>query len=319
MPIHSCNGPPRGVDALWTYVPDERINFRKFRGIRSLHLECYQFSGPQPLRCRTSQCTIDWEDRAPRNATDSDLGCGQCSGRMALLGPDSSSREEAIALLAARGPYTMPPLKELFPNLEMLTISNISIKGIPVFLGELTSLPTKLKVLSIGNTHIQNIGEMIQSCDNLIRLHLSGNVNPINMISLPPRIQRIHMYSERLVHQLPVSTTLNELICRDSSLPEGIANLNPKITVNLMISGCVNHPYDDEIIEDATTVARYHARYRHINRTNADRICLQLGSIPKRIRMTHEDDRFNPIIVGLTLASNIPRRMAEFVAIPSIP
>jgi hypothetical protein len=127
------------------------------------------------------------------------------------------------------------------------------------------------------------------------------------------------MYSERLVHPLPVSNTLNELICRDSSLPEGIANVNPKILVNLLISGCTDHSYENEILGDATTVARYYARYSHINRTNAERMCLQFGSIPKRIRLTHEDDKFNPIIVGLTLASNTARRMAEFVAMPSIP
>jgi Leucine-rich repeat (LRR) protein len=230
-----------------------------------------------------------------------------------------TARGEEEAAAAAIGPYTLPSLNALFPNLEMLTIRNHAIKEIPVFLGELTDLPSKLTQLSIVNTHIKNIGEIIQSCSNLRRLHLFGNMNPINMIRLPPILVQMHMHSERMVHPLPVSTTLNELICQDSSLPEGIANVNPKILVNLLISGCTGHPYENEILGDATTVARYHARYRHINRINAERMCLQFGSIPKRIRLTHEDDQFNPIIVGLCLASNTARRMAEFVAMPSIP
>lgn len=312
MPIHCCTVIPRGVDALWTYIPGELINFRRYRNIRSLQIECYQFSGPQPPRILSDLCTINWEDTIPSDTNVSSL-CSQCSGRMDKL--SKTEREEAIALLATQGPYTLPSLQNLFPNLEILTITNDYIKEIPVFIGELTDLPNKLITLSISKTHIQNIGEMIQSCVNLRLIKLVGNVYPINMIRGPPKLYRFHIYAERFVHQLPVSEILRQLICKNTSLPEGIANVDPNITTNILMSGCIDHPYDNAIIEDLDLQT---PRYNHINRINADRICLQFGSIPRRIRLTHEDDRFNPIIMGLCLASNTPRRMAEFVAISSI-
>jgi len=45
---------------------------------------------------------------------------------------------------------------------------------------------------------------------------------------------------------------------------------------------------------------------------------LELGSIPRRIRISTEEDLYNPIIIAMKLASNYPRRMAEFVAVTEI-
>jgi len=45
---------------------------------------------------------------------------------------------------------------------------------------------------------------------------------------------------------------------------------------------------------------------------------LELGSIPRRIRISTEEDLYNPIIIAMKLASNYPRRMAEFVAITEV-
>jgi hypothetical protein len=80
----------------------------------------------------------------------------------------------------------------------------------------------------------------------------------------------------------------------------------------LIVAGCRSH-YNEVIL--ANNKIKFLNKIQHIIRTNSEQIYLHFGSIPKRILFHNtEEEKENPIILALHLASNYPRRMAEFMA-----
>ena len=69
--------------------------------------------------------------------------------------------------------------------------------------------------------------------------------------------------------------------------------------------------YDEEMINRRWHVIKLEY-IKHVNDAAMYQVYLAFGSIPRRIKNAYEH-RDNPIVSALNLASNVPRRMAEFV------
>ena len=322
MPIHTCSVIiPFGVDAQWTYVPNEEIDFKKYWYIRTLSIECYDPSSTTTTTTDGSNnhqtpddCDIQFDQSYTRcsgyccsnNVFDDDVN--------ADYNNDNDNHEEdqprrhQQPVVEPVEPYTMPSLKYLFPKLEKLIIKNRQGTNQTTFLGSLTNIPSTVVYLEIENTFIKNIGEIIMNSPNLLVLDLTNNKFPIDFTHLPPKLSRFCAFKETIPNMIHAHKYLSSVYIILSKFP-GITNLHPNEVHSIMIR-CGEHPYDETILKGS----RCQPIIQHIQLVNAQEVYKHYGSIPLRIRIPNtEDDIQNPIIVALHLASNYPRRMAEFM------
>lgn len=292
MPIHTCSRSPFGVDALWTYVPGEEVDFKKYWYIRHLRIECYK-SKPDDL-------TVD----------DCDIGHNQdytrCSGCCSL--DDTTDVAEPTQ---PTQPYTLPSLKYLFPRLESLIIKNVmacTAESHEVFIGLLTNIPTSVISLEIEYSLIQNIGEIVMDSPNLLYLQLRSNRFPNHITRLPPNLLRFSTFRETFTNTIQANTLLEYVFIIHSNIPS-ITNLHTNHVKDIMIRAGT-HPYDHLILNSTYNPITI---LKHIALVNAQLVYLHYGSLPTH---THHNNNNNPIIVALHLASNYPRRFAEFMAYP---
>jgi len=217
-------------------------------------------------------------------------------------------------------PYTIPSLAGLFPNLTQIFIKHWDLSE-PCFIGCLTDIPESVIQVTLDNTYITDLTPILSIGTNIRSLIVKYNVLPIAM-------------SHPLPEKLQVFTLIRTFVTSDLILPKNIEHI-------MVDSSNIQRILGLECIEDLEMVtlylcesitpysltqytkyvmgmdnSNYITKIHHILRVNAQQIYSDLGSLPKRIIVpenAHMDD-MNPIILAMNLASNYPRRMAEFVA-----
>jgi len=312
MPIHSCNA-DHNYDAIWTYMPNEIVNFSKFTMIQSLIIECYGPDQDDPPTKRSPWCLLG--TNLPEHLI-------RCSGHLDLFACLSSSNLQQDDDTT---PFTLPSL-QMFPLLRKLLIkntysTNIETPSPPVFLKALTDLPSGLHQLEIHNTMIEDIGFIIGNfCPNVMILRLNNNRFPIQLTSMPDYLETFHCVNETITSDIylsEVTSAINIIHSNISyvyvhpSLIQPPNDLDDFIKLErIIMAGCTS-PYDEKIL--ANNKIDFVTKAKHMMEINNHRYYLEFGSIPKRIRIKVEGDCENPIIIALHLASNYPRRIAEFM------
>jgi len=349
MPIHTCSGIPLGIDALWTYIPNEEIDFTRYWYIRHLRIECYdpadgpQMNSPAFNHHTVYNCDIEYDQTYTKcqgrcfyqQPPQSSVIC--CSSTSSSSVSTSTTVEETTNTTSlpaqqpyqqregypaypppptptvTHQPYTIPSLKYLFPRLKTLIIKNIpsGVNCGPTFIGSLTSIPSTVVSLEIEHTLINNIGEIVMDSPNLVFLQIRNNQLPIkNLTQLPPNLTRFSTFRETLTTPIKANTHLEFVYMVQSKFP-GITDLNPEFVKDIMIRWG-KHPYDRRLLDQSDP----RDIIKHINLVHAHQVYIHYASIPLRIRRPNAEDEYeeNPIIVALHLASNYPRRMAEFMS-----
>jgi hypothetical protein len=304
MPIHTCSEVPFGVDALWIYVPNEEIDFGKYWYIKHLRIECYRDDGLRP-GVSNDTCDIEYDQTYTKCSGTKCSGSGVCT-----YCSDAQDSEEEDPN-PTEVPYVLPSLKQIFPRLEALIIKNMydDHGNYPVYIKALTDIPSTVISLDIEYTLIENIGDIVMNSPNILFLQLRKNKFPNTLMHLPPNLIRLSTFCENFTNTIQVNKKLQYVHMISSHFP-GIENLNPYSMKDIIIRGG-EHPYNEQI---------FHSSYycieiiKHINLVNAHKVYIHYCSIPTRIRVSSEEELDNPIIVALHLASNYPRRMAEFMS-----
>ena len=303
MPILTCPNTIGKCTALWNYIPNEDIDFYKYKFVKTLRIECF---APIFQEYPTQHVYYGLNHTPPRIINP------YCE--VSRYYYDWSAFMKYYIPITPVEPYILPSLKTYFPNLEILIIKNTMIENrkvnTPVYIGALTDLPDTVVVLDIENTFIQNIGYIVSISPNLEILKLQQNQYKITIPKLPQSIKKIYITLETLTEPIVVQSTLKYLYLIQSNISK-IENLKLVDHCNILMYGCES-PYDNSILNERNST--YKDRIKHINYVNDQQVYLHFGSIPARIRLTHEDDRDKHIIIALTLASNTARRMAEFIA-----
>jgi len=309
MPIHSCNATSslhNLYDAVWTFVPHEQIDFRKYMTISSLVIECYSPDVEDPPTRRTPWCMLG--RGLPENVL-------RCSGHIDLFACLHSAQD-----MDNDEPFTLPSLKHRFPLLQQLIIRNTYPDDgctHPVYIKSLTDLPLTLQILDIRNSLIENIGQIVSELSpNLTALHLHNNHFPIHITALSPYLQSIYCHGETLTNDLHlpqhtsvisfIHSTFKYIYPHPSLLQHNLFRLD-----RLIVAGC-HSPYDETILSIPNT--QFSLKILHIFNTNSHKYYIHFANIPTKIRISSNDDLQNPIVIALNLASNYPRRMAEFFA-----
>jgi hypothetical protein len=307
MPIHSCNATPNIYDAIWTFVPNEIIDFTKFTMITSLIIECYSPEIDDPPIGRTQWCMLG------RGLPEKSL---RCSGHIDLFACLHSSH----LCKDSNEPFTLPSIKYKFPFLQQLFIQNI-YTGIhskhPVYLKTLTDLPDNLQILNIHNSLIDNIGHIVTHlCPNLTTLRLNSNHFPIHLTYLPTFLQSLYCIREHFTQDLHLSEHTSVVSFVHSTFQyiyphQSLLIPNPFRIGRFIVASC-HSPYDETILSIPKTP--FSLKILHIFNTNSHKYYLHFANIPTKLRISSTNDLHNPIIIALHLASNYPRRMAEFFA-----
>lgn len=303
MPIHTCSSVIGVYDAVWTYIPNEEIDFSKFTFVRTLLIECYGPDDPSPPTSRSPWCYLT--SRYPLQG---------CSGYMNVF---TCNRPQANS-----DKYILPSLRR-FPFIKKIIIQNTyGDIDCPVHLDGLTDLPTELRVLEIINTKISDIGSLIATCPTLTTLRLHRNMYPITLSPFPPNLTKLDMDRETLTTEIHLPPSIRLVSFVKTVIPR--LHLQHSMTVpvigrhdRFIISQCKS-PYDERVMADKTIPFYY--KIREVFRTNSLDMYRHFASIPSTIRRTNniELNNNNVFVKVFTLASNYPRRMAEFVDNPVI-
>jgi len=277
------------VSAEWIYLPDEDIDFSKFMDIKFLYI-----SASAPIVTKTK--TLDAYDPEPEVK-----------------------------------PYTLPSLLVLFPELVYLRIfkqgmvkkHDVGHRELtpycelpPCFIGGITDIPVSVKYLIIEDSYIEDFTSSFRYGMNLLYFILKGNVTPVSWsFPLPNTLERFDIDDSTVTGEITFPDSIRTIMCLKSNLPiiHGLNNARP--CLELVMDGCTT-PYDNNVLKGTKIPTK--EKVKHITKVNAQHQYLELGSIPRRIRISTEEDLYNPIIIAMKLASNYPRRMAEFVAITEV-
>jgi len=219
--------------------------------------------------------------------------------------------------------YTLPSLSLLFPNLRYLRIG----VGSPdpgnyigyldkCFIGGITDIPETVCDIMIRNSYITDLSSVLLSGKSLKTISLINNKIPILFsVPIPYGVSRIFIESTTVGDPIIFPPTIISITCFRCSIPrlDGLDCADPNLY--LSIQQCIT-PYDENILFMYGLDNKKNVEY--ITKVNAQQVYLDFGSIPSRIRISSDKELNNPIIMALHLASNYPRRMAEFIAITKV-
>jgi hypothetical protein len=202
----------------------------------------------------------------------------------------------------------VPSLKvfENLDNLKTLKIGNLDICGM--------TIPKSVGKLTFENTNLDHINKVNVDWNNIWGLHVSYNLAfTYNCLVVPEGVTHFKMsWSRCSILRLP--STIEEVIIDEvsvfqitGSLPKilSLKNTRTKYRIPSTINICVikqNMNKNEDVLK----------HIRDTNKITSYQVYTDLGSIRSRIRNPYEH-RDEPIVAALFLASNIPRRMAEFV------
>lgn len=209
-------------------------------------------------------------------------------------------------------PYILPSIAHLFPVLRLLRIGELSMSSSDGFIGGLTDIPSTVINVGIANTHITDLSTILRDGTSILYLSIKNNLTPISFSRpLPPVLIELFM-ENTFVSDSPIvfPSTIRQVAFKHCRLPRiyGLDRADPNFY--MVMSGCITQ-YQAMIGSTQEIV-------EHITQVNAQRVYLELGSIPKRIKIS-EDKFEDPIVVVMkALQSNYPRRMAEFMAVTDV-
>jgi hypothetical protein len=108
MPISTCLNPEpsRKCAAIWTFIPDEEINFNKFYFVKILRIECFN----------PAEEIEDPSYHPPRKIHP--------KNKMSRYYYHWSNTQQSLT----QGPYILPSLKNIFPKLNIVGLHFIHIK-----------------------------------------------------------------------------------------------------------------------------------------------------------------------------------------------
>lgn len=224
----------------------------------------------------------------------------------------TASRPVSINTLALEPepePYCVPSLSRLFPSLITLRIGGENAASDNAFIGGITDIPETVTDLILNKSYITDFATILMSGINLLSITILNNKTPLSFsVSLPSGVSVFYIYNTVVKDAIIFPRTIACVYGKYCTLPRIYGfDQNTRSTVYISIVNCIS-PYDQsQLISNniPRTVA-------HITQVNAQQVYLELGSIPKRIRVS-EANIENPIVVAMNLSSNYPRRMAEFM------
>ena len=218
------------------------------------------------------------------------------------------------------------------PNLDAFNTGNlIHLELIGMDLSRMPRIPSSVVKLVLTNTTVTNLSEVnvnwsaIRDLELNYNTYLNGqsiniqdglywltiNLQKLDIIRFPSSVKNFKTFIttfRKLTGYLPQ----NIFVCISSESPyvselRSISQKHGKIQVPIRYY-TANYPtvfMPERHREQMKCI-------KHINDEHQYKIYLEFGSIPYRIKNAYEH-RETPIIVAFHLASNIPRRMAEFV------
>ena len=221
-------------------------------------------------------------------------------------------------------PYPQIPAMTSFNagHLFRLEISYMDVTDMP-------RIPNSVSELSLIGTTVTNLNQINVDWTQITRLVLCGNPGlDGTSLNVPEGIEELVITEQqfRVVRNpstlLEIRATSIYLEQLTGYLPKYLFKFDLSSTIPLYRTALKQFDYkcDDELENSWGSFDRikhkWHLRkMEYIQSVNNDRytqVYSEFGSIPGRIRNAY-DHRHNPIVAAMHLASNYPRRMAEFV------
>jgi hypothetical protein len=202
-------------------------------------------------------------------------------------------------------PLTLPSISNRFPNLKKIVFQNWDDSV--CFIGNITDVPRTLNELVFESTCLTDLTPVFRDVTNLYQILMRENRVPLRIMAPFPNSMRIVQFVDTVIEDvMEFGPGMHHLGCfrcttsRISGLEYGYG-----VTVYQCTS-----PYDAQLLDNdpSNEVAR-----AHISEVNALYRYRQIGAIRSRTRNAY-DHQDEPIVSALFLASNVPRRMLEFVA-----
>jgi hypothetical protein len=212
-------------------------------------------------------------------------------------------------------PFIVPSFAGGFENVTELIIKNWGNNH--CIICGLTDVPESVRSVTLEDTYISDLGSLLSKVKNLVFLIVGYNRVPMSMSGpLPCSLRDFILYETTVLDSLIFPPGIKRITCSESTIPR-IYGLNSVVNrgLDLAFAWCVT-PYDNKVLNSFKQTTNIE-KILHITRVNALQVYCELGSIPVRIRVS-EENIDNPIVVAMKLASNYPRRMAEFVADMSV-
>ena len=207
-------------------------------------------------------------------------------------------------------------------TLEHLEICELDVKDMP-------KIPDSVRRLEIRNTNITNLTQINANWGNIGTLILDMNKRFTGSFNVPDGVTEFAIVNQRVgVIRLP--SKIRKVQCGPCVKFTQLVGEMPTEVLNLI--NVFSNPYKkgfdemeklcgDEVLGslpmyEEIICKKWHGRQiQYIKEVNTNinySLYKEFGSIPKRMRVSTVEDMENPIVVAMNLASNYPRRMAEF-------
>ena len=211
-----------------------------------------------------------------------------------------------------------------FGNLRRLELYQLNVMDMT------TRIPDSVRVLTLLETNVTDLTKINVNWSNIYKLILKNNIKlKGKYLNIPEGVEYLKL-EEQICDTIRLPSTNIRLILQYVTINH-ITGYLPKLRIdvdyssylpNYNTSKIINFDLDrdDEIDESFGNEGEIRSKYhlmkinyiKSVNKQTNYQTYIDFGSIPYRIKNAYEH-RENPIIVALHLASNIPRRMAEFV------
>jgi hypothetical protein len=208
-------------------------------------------------------------------------------------------------------------------TLEHLEIWDLNVIDMP-------AIPDSVRSLQIRNTNMTNLNQIHANWRNMDNLTLDSNKKLKGSLIVPDGVQEFVM-GNQLVDIIRFPSEIKRVQCGPRVRFTQLVGSLPSET--LFLFNVFAHPYkkvlsdmeeqcQNEIrhslamYEDMITQKWHMRQMKYIEEVNTNlryKTYEEIGSIAARIRVS-EDNIENPIVVAMKLASNYPRRMAEFLS-----
>jgi hypothetical protein len=200
-------------------------------------------------------------------------------------------------------PLTLPSIAHRFPNLTKIVFQNWDDSV--CFIGNITDVPASLTEIIFENTCLTDLTPVLRDGQNLYLIRMRANQIPLTIsVPFPESLSMVQFVDTVIDDVMEFGKRLGQLVCYRCTTSR-IYGLECSVT----FSDCTT-PYDNQLLQDAPSEE---VVLSHISEVNALYRYRQIGAIRSRTRNAY-DHRDEPIVSALFLASNVPRRMLEFVA-----
>lgn len=283
--------------ACWTLLHGEDLNLGHHPEVTALYVSAYS-----PGRCMHSSLN---QKRNISYALQDPCGWCRTSAQLFKCGPSCMSEDLEIE------PFTLPPIAEHFPNLTKLVFQNWDNSW--CFIENITDLPASLHEIWFYDTFIRDLTPVLKMTPRLQSFYMARNAVPIEIsVPFPSSMNSVVFFQTTIVDPMELNETIFKFVviqCNTSRI-YGLKNI-----YELEFTQC-NTPYDNAVIDPVVidpNIPNVTATIEHISKVNTVYRYQQICAIRSRTRNAY-DHRDEPIVAALFLASNVPRRMLEFVS-----